>query len=216
MSRTEGTILQVFAKAPIPGVVKTRLIPRLGATGAARLHENLVRHALRSAREAKLGEVVLYCAPDCDHPFFARCAGDFGVSLRAQSAGNLGDRMHNALEEGLCESERVLMMGSDCPVLGAPQLQAAAAALTTGIDLVFVPAEDGGFVLIGAREIDRVAFDGVSWGSATVMQQTRDRLMGLGWSWSEQPTLWDVDRLEDLDRLAHSEFRGLAATTEAA
>jgi rSAM/selenodomain-associated transferase 1 len=216
MSRTEGTILQVFAKVPTPGAVKTRLVPRLGATGAARLHENLVRHALRSACEAKLGAVVLYCAPDCDHPFLVRCAEEYGVRLRAQSAGNLGERMHNALKDGLRESERVLLMGSDCPILGAPQLRAAAAALTAGIDLVLVPAEDGGYVLIGAREIDRAAFDGVSWGSAGVMQQTRDRLMGLGWSWTEQPTLWDVDRLEDLDRLAQSEFRGLVPTTEAA
>jgi rSAM/selenodomain-associated transferase 1 len=216
MSRTEKTIVQVFAKAPIPGAVKTRLMPRLGAIGAARLHENLVRHALRMACDAKLGEVVLYCAPDCDHPFFIRCAGEFGVTLRAQSAGNLGDRMHDALEQGLRDATRVLLMGTDCPVLGAAQLQAAAAALTTGIDLVFVPVGDGGYVLIGARAIDRLAFDGVGWGGATVMQQARDRLMGLGWSWNEQPTLWDVDRLEDLDRLAQSEFRGLVPTTEAA
>jgi hypothetical protein len=216
MSRTEGTLIQAFAKAPVPGAVKTRLIPRLGATGAARLHENLVWHALRSAAEAKLGEVILYCAPDCDHPFFIRCASEFGVKLRAQSAGNLGDRMHNALQEGLRQSGRVLLMGTDCPVLGAAQLHAAAAVLTAEIDLVFVPSEDGGYALIGAREIDRMAFDGVAWGTATVMEQTRDRLMELDRSWSEQPTLWDVDRLEDLDRLAHSEWGSLVPTTEAA
>jgi rSAM/selenodomain-associated transferase 1 len=216
MSRTEGTLIQVFAKSPIAGAVKTRLIPRLGATGAARLHENLVRQALRSACEAKLDEVVLYCAPDCDHPFFARCAGEFGVTLRPQSTGNLGERMHDALAQGLRESRRVLLMGTDSPALGAAQLRTAAAAFAPGIDLVFVPVEDGGYVLIGAGEIDRMVFDGVNWGSATVMQQTRDRLMSLGWNWSEQPTLWDIDRPEDLDRLLHSEFHGLVPTTEAA
>jgi uncharacterized protein len=216
MSRAEGTIIQLFAKAPDAGAVKTRLIPRLGATGAARFHENLVRHALASACEAKLAEVVLYCAPDCEHPFFIRCAEEFGVALRTQSTGNLGDRMHDALREGLRERAHVLLMGTDCPALHAGRLQAAAAAFAPGIDLVFVPAEDGGYVLIGAREIDRMVFANVSWGSATVMQQTRDRLMQLGWSWSEQPTLWDVDRVEDLDRLAHSEYRGLVPSTEAA
>jgi uncharacterized protein len=216
MSRTEGTTIQVFAKAPIAGAVKTRLIPRLGATGAARLHQNLVRHAVSVACEAKLGKVVLYCAPDCEHPFFVRCAEEFGVTLRAQSTGDLGERMHGALEQGLRDSGCVLLMGTDCPALGIARLQAAAAAFTQGIDLVFVPAEDGGYVLIGAREIDRAVFDGVDWSSGTVMRQTRDRLMNIGWSWSEQPTLWDIDRPQDLDRLAHSEFRGLVPTTEAA
>jgi rSAM/selenodomain-associated transferase 1 len=216
MNRTEGTIVQVFAKAPIPGAVKTRLIPRLGAAGAARLHENLVRHTLSAACAARVGAVVLYCTPDSEHAFFVRCAGEYGISLRTQSTGNLGERMHDALAEGLREAACVLLMGTDCPALGTAQLQAAGAALTPGIDLVFVPAEDGGYTLIGARDIDRIAFDGVSWGSATVMQQTRDRLMNIGWSWSELPTLWDIDRPEDLDRLARSEFRALVPATEAA
>jgi glycosyltransferase A (GT-A) superfamily protein (DUF2064 family) len=83
---------------------------------------------------------------------------------------------------------------------------------------VFVPAEDGGYVLVGAQHISRAAFDGIPWGSATVMQRSRDKLMELGWSWSECPTLWDIDRPGDLDRLQQSGFAHLlpGAATEAA
>jgi rSAM/selenodomain-associated transferase 1 len=204
MSRTEDTLTLVFAKAPVAGEVKTRLIPRLGAVDAARLHENLVRHALAAAREAGLGKIVLCCAPDCAHPFFGHCADEFGATLQPQSAGNLGDRMHHALRQALRSCKRALLIGTDCPALDAAGLRAAAAALAPGTDLVFVPAEDGGYALVGARRVDARVFSAIDWGNATVMQQTRDRLRTLGWNWRERPTLWDVDRPADLDRLQQS------------
>jgi uncharacterized protein len=201
MSAADTIRVLVFAKAPVAGAVKTRLAPRLGVEGAARLHEALVRHTLTAACEAALGEVVLCCAPDCTHAFFQRCAQEHGVPLLPQSAGNLGDRMHAALSQGLADCARVLLVGTDCPALDTAAMRAAAAALGADTDLVFVPAEDGGYALIGARRIDGAVFNQVTWGSADVMQQTRERLRTLGWNWAEQPMLWDVDRPEDLDRL---------------
>jgi rSAM/selenodomain-associated transferase 1 len=201
-----STRILVFARAPVAGAVKTRLIPRLGAQGAAQLHEQLLRHTLAQACAAYPGAVTLCCTPDTSHPFFAQCAEEFALSLLPQSAGDLGDRMHVALAQTLQSAARVLLIGSDCPVFTPAILQEAATALTADKDLVFVPAEDGGYILIGARRIDPVIFRGVNWGTGGVMQQTRERMLALAWKWRELPRLWDVDRPDDLDRLAASGF----------
>jgi glycosyltransferase A (GT-A) superfamily protein (DUF2064 family) len=99
------------------------------------------------------------------------------------------------------------LVGSDCPVLTAEYLRDAAAALAGGNDAVFGPAEDGGYLLIGlARKPSAQLFEGIAWGTATVMQETRKRLARFDWRWHELTTLWDVDRPEDLLRLR--ELRG--------
>jgi glycosyltransferase A (GT-A) superfamily protein (DUF2064 family) len=124
--------------------------------------------------------------------------------------------MHSAMSQALARYPRVLLAGTDCPPLDAEALRAAAASLAPGTDLVFVPAEDGGYVLIGARRVTPAAFDGIDWGNAGVMQQTRDRLQALGWNWRERPVLWDVDRPADLDRLRESGFAMVALPDSAA
>ena len=192
----------VFAKAPEPGKVKTRLIPALGGEGAAALHRQLVEHALGIAHAASLGTVELWCAPDSSGVFFAACAARHGAGLREQGAGDLGERMRRALDGALANGTPGLLIGSDCPAMTPVYLREAAAALANGNDAVFGPAEDGGYVLIGAaRSPPAELFEGVAWGGATVMQETRARLERLSWHWHELPTLWDLDRPEDLARL---------------
>src|SRR2546427_314848 len=88
--------VMVFARAPTPGEAKTRLIPALGAAGAAALHRRLVMHCLGAATDAQLGPVELWCAPDAGDPFFRECERRFGVSLRSQGQGDLGTRMQGA------------------------------------------------------------------------------------------------------------------------
>jgi glycosyltransferase A (GT-A) superfamily protein (DUF2064 family) len=97
-----------------------------------------------------------------------------------------------------------VLIGSDCPALRPSDLRAALRALRAGADAVLSPAEDGGYPLIGLRRVSRRLFDGVSWGSARVLEQTRRRLARLGWRWTELRTLWDVDRPEDVARLRRS------------
>jgi hypothetical protein len=200
----------VFAKAPVPGAVKTRLIPRLGAEGATRLHKALVQRTLKVALDAGIGAVELCCAPHAAHPFFADRAREFAIDLTVQSAGDLGDRMGHALQQALRTVPAALLIGTDCPALATEHLRAAAAALEAGSDMVFVPAEDGGYTLVGARRIDVRVFDEIAWGSARVMDQTRRNLKKMGWAWTELPTLWDLDRPEDLDRLPPDLLSGLS------
>jgi len=201
--QAEATLV-VFAKAPQPGRVKTRLAARLGKTGAARLHARLVERALRTAVAARLGRVELHCAPRLRHPFFAALARRHGLRLRAQGAGDLGDRMLRAFTRVLREANSALLVGSDCAALRAADLRAAARALRRGADAVLAPAEDGGYALIGLRQARKQLFDGIAWGGPRVLEQTRARLRRLRWKWVELRTVWDVDRPEDVARLEHS------------
>jgi uncharacterized protein len=202
---TTATRIAVFARAPVPGAAKTRLIPALGADGAARLHEVLIEHALAQATRAGLGQVELWCAPDCAHPFFTRCAQDYGASLREQPPGDLGAKMLFAFE---ASRGPLLLMGSDCPSITAQDLADCARALADETDAVFLPAEDGGYGLVGAARPIPQMFAGVEWGGESVMAQTRDRLASLRLRWREVRTVWDVDRPGDIDRLAREGLLG--------
>ena len=189
----------IFAKAPVAGEVKTRLIPLLGAEGAARLHAALVRRALATAVQARIGAVELWCAPDASHPFFAQCAAEFGASLHRQEGADLGARMAHAFEHAFAGGRSLVLIGSDCPALQPPDLRAAAKALADH-DAVLAPAEDGGYVLVGlARRL--AIFEDIAWGGADVMARTQARLDAAGARWRQLPTLWDVDRPEDYARL---------------
>ena len=199
-----GTAVIVFARAPSPGAVKTRLIPVLGAEGAAALHARLTEQTLETARAAALARIELHGTPDIDDPFLRSCARRFAAALAAQTGADLGARMRAAFEPVLARHPRALLVGSDCPALTARHLRQADEALRDGADAVFIPCEDGGYALIGLRRIDARLFDRIPWGSATVMADTRDRLAALGWRWRELETLWDVDRPEDYTRLVTS------------
>ena len=186
----------VFAKAPRAGEVKTRLIPALGAEGAAALHRQLVHRTLVTATDAGLGPVELHAAPNVADPFLQDCAKRFGIALAPQHGETLGERMRNAFDEALARHSRVLLIGTDCPVLTTQHLHDAQAALANN-DAVLIPAEDGGYALIGLTRCDNSLFDGIAWGGDTVLAATRERLRALRWRWHELDTLWDIDRPED-------------------
>jgi rSAM/selenodomain-associated transferase 1 len=186
----------IMARAPVPGLAKTRLIPALGAAGAARLQSWLLQRTVAMALAADVGPVSLWCAGDPAHPDFAAYAQLGQVSLRVQPEGDLGWRMLAAIRAA---SAGVLVIGTDCPALTPLHLHEAAAALA-GNDAVVTPAEDGGYVLIGMRIPAPELFTRIDWGSENVMAQTRLRLRELGWVWHEPATLWDVDRPADLER----------------
>lgn len=209
-SRDTGVI--VFAKAPLPGAVKTRLAPLLGAEAAAALHARLVQHTLATACAAGIGPVELCCTPQADDPFFNTCGSRYPISLTCQTDGDLGARMLAAFTRTLSRAGSVILIGSDCPALTVSHLQQAARALTDGNDAVLVPAEDGGYALIGLTRCDGLLFHDITWGGAAVLSSTRQRLQHLRWRWHELETLWDVDRPGDYDRLAASGLlRGISA-----
>ncbi len=191
----------MFAKAPLPGRAKTRLVPRLGEWGAARLQARLTVRALRTAREAGCGDVELHGAPHGRHGFFLRSAGSANAALRGQRGGDLGERMAHAFARALRRHRAVILIGSDCPALRARDLRRAMRLLRGGRDAVLAPAEDGGYALIGLSRFRPQLFSGIAWGGPLVYAQTVRQLEALGLRWQALRTVWDVDRPEDLERL---------------
>lgn len=200
MEFPEGGLL-VFAKAPVPGRVKTRLAGKLGQRGAARLYQAMVGKTLITARQANLCPIQLWCAPDTRHGFFAACRRDHGVELQVQQGDDLGRRMDRALRHALAECPYAVLIGGDCLSLQTDDLRSAFAALAAGQDAVLGPAEDGGYVLIGLRRPQPALFRNIQWGGSGVLAATRRRLRRTGLSWIELPPRWDIDRPVDLQRL---------------
>jgi len=199
----------VFAKAPIPGEVKTRLLSQMDGQTVAALYERLVLDSLNTAVESKAGPVELWCSPSIGHSFFIQCAKKFKVELHSQTEGDLGRRMAHAFEETLKRVPMALLMGGDCPSLNRNDLKEARAVLCQGARAVISPAEDGGYVLIGLRQYESSLFEGISWGTGSVLEETRERLRRLGWNWRELMERWDVDRPEDVERLRREGYAHL-------
>ena len=198
---TRCTVI-VMAKAPLPGFAKTRLIPALGADGAAAIAHRLLDRAVEQALAAGLGEVDLCCAPDCRHEAFARLGGLPRVVLSEQADGDLGARMSHAFERWLARVPQVLLIGTDAPALDAALLRRAAQALEH-TDAVFVPAHDGGYALVGLRSPSPSLFDGMIWSTSAVMAHTRERLAAAGLRYAELPPVADIDEAADLIHLPH-------------
>jgi rSAM/selenodomain-associated transferase 1 len=185
----------VFARAPQPGRCKTRLIPRLGACGAARLQRQLARRTLDVAL-ATGAAVELWCEPGPGHAFFVDSRRR-GVRLRRQPPGDLGRRMALALAHAARGGACAVLVGTDCPTLDARDLVRAFAALDAH-DAVLQPSRDGGYVLIGARDgLPRRALAGIAWSSGRELAQTRARLARAGLSWWELPPRADLDTPRD-------------------
>lgn len=187
----------IFAKIPVAGLVKTRLIPALGAQGAARLAAALLDHTVAQALSSGVGPVELCVTPGPHDPVWSRLAPQATLNWSDQGDGDLGARMARAAQRALSAGEPVLLMGTDCPELTAGRIQTAAASLTAA-DAVLVPAFDGGYVLLGLNRFDASLFAGIAWSTATVAQETRRRVEQLGWSLQTLPTLHDIDEPADL------------------
>jgi len=113
-------VLIVFAKAPVPGRVKTRLAPHLGAEGAAQVHAKLVERAVATAAAAGNVAVELHAASHARSRYFQGLARRYRVRLRAQTKRGLGERMRDALARALRGAEAAVLIGADCPVLRPP------------------------------------------------------------------------------------------------
>lgn len=198
MAMHEPVEIAILAKAPVPGFAKTRLISVLGAERAALLQAQLIERAADTAAGAKLGAVTLWGAPDQADPLFQKVCAQHGFALHRQAEGDLGARMLAAAQAA---KGAVLVIGTDCPGLTPILLRSAADILRGGSDVVLLPAEDGGYVLIGVRRAQPALFDSMPWGTGCVLGETRQRLMQLGLTWQEPALLWDLDLPADLDRL---------------
>jgi len=191
------TRIVVFAKAPVAGFAKTRLIPAIGAEPAARLARRMLLHTLQEARAAAVGPVELCVTPSPSDPGWQGLPPIEGIGWTEQAAGDLGVRMADAARRAWTAGEHVLLIGTDCPQLDAVLLRRAAEHLHES-DAVLYPTYDGGYALLGLRRFDPRPFEQIPWSTAEVADRTVERIRELGWSLAVGDTLHDVDEPEDL------------------
>ena len=191
--------IMVFARAPIPGKCKTRLIPALGEKGAAHLHASLVDQTLSRVQSIGAANITLWCSPSIEDAFFQSCAKRHGIALKAQRGQDLGSRMQHAFETTLRSTPWAVILGTDCPELQSSDVLQAIDDLRNGADAVAGPAFDGGYYLLGLRRTSASLFRQMPWGTENVWEITRNRLEKLGWSYTTTTWRHDLDRPEDLE-----------------
>jgi uncharacterized protein len=211
MNATSLTVQQhpiriiIFAKAPIPGLAKTRLIPALGAQGAANLARRMLNDSVDKALAAGLGPVEL-----CTSPFDLAIWSDLGIpgsiSLSDQGEGDLGERMSRACERTLFSGESVLLIGTDCPACDAGYLRNMAMGLAVS-DAVLAAAADGGYPAIGLNRFDASIFQDIAWSTNVVLEETLSKFRALQWKVEVFPKLHDIDEPQDLKHLPPSWLR---------
>ena len=187
----------VLAKAPVPNQAKTRLIPALGALGAAQLAQRMLVHTLGTALASKLGPVELCAAPERSNLAWQNIALPANMVWSAQGDGDLGAKMARAAQRALHQHPAVILIGTDCPAIDVATLHTAAAALEHH-DASLVPTFDGGYSLLGLKRFDATLFNNMQWSTSTVAAQTLQRISQLGWRAKLLPLLHDIDEPTDL------------------
>jgi rSAM/selenodomain-associated transferase 1 len=198
--------LVIFAKAPIPGQVKTRLCPPLTPDEAATLHGSFVLDTLERTKTAAATfqlplDRYLACAPDSTHVFFRIMEERQSVRLIDQVGDNLGARMNHAFETLFAQQyTRMVIVGSDVPSLPLERYQQALAALESH-DLVLGPALDGGYYLIGLNRPNPDLFTDIPWSTDQVLPRTQAKAGTLGLKTALLAPWRDVDTIDDLQAL---------------
>ena len=190
----------VMAKAPRAGMAKTRLIPRLGAAGAAALARRMLDHMLRNASSAAIGPVELCASPAVTDELWRGVDLPADIAHSTQGDGDLGARMARHARRIIQAGEALLLVGTDCIELDVPTLRAAALALQSH-DCVLHPTFDGGYALLGLRRYDDSLFSQIAWSTDSVARSTLERITQLGWSLHQAAMLHDIDEPADLSHL---------------
>ncbi|HEX7043459.1 MAG TPA: TIGR04282 family arsenosugar biosynthesis glycosyltransferase [Burkholderiales bacterium] len=203
--------LIIFAKQPIPGQVKTRLLPDYTAAQAAEIAALFVRETVELAAAHWPGPLYLYGAPTADAPLFHELARRVELVLADQGAGDLGARMRRALEAAIARHGAAAILGCDVPHCDGAILDEANALLAGGAN-VLGPSEDGGYYLIGLTRPAKELFVQMPWGGARVLAATLERARALGIEFALLRMLRDIDTAADLRLVAqqHASLRRFA------
>ncbi len=207
MTERPGVLL-VFAKAPVAGQVKTRLIPDMGQERALSIYTELLTRTLHTASKARFLETHVYVSGDVGHAYFRRYQNQHAVKLYKQQGQDLGQRMFNAFQAALDRHPYAVLIGSDCPSLTCSDLTMANDYLQNNADIVLGPAADGGYYLIGLKNNHRQLFTEIKWGKEDVFIDTCAKIAALNWDLRLLSKRWDVDTVADLvsyNRLKKSE-----------
>jgi rSAM/selenodomain-associated transferase 1 len=194
------TVILIFAKAPVAGQVNTRLIPAIGIERATQLQQQWIIERVSALASCQLAHLSLFCSPDELHETFQYCKRSYGISLYPQAGSCLGEKMYVGVQWALQHYACCIVIGTDAPALTSGQIEEAITALHQGYDCVYKPAEDGGYVLAGYRNIRSELFENIDWGCNNVMSQVEKRLVKSNINYQLLSRGWDIDRPEDYQR----------------
>lgn len=195
--------LILFAKTPVAGKVKTRLIPELGSEGAAELAGALIEHAVRRGVESWPGPLRLLVWPDAKHPCFDGIYRRYGIGAMLQSGDNLGARMLNALNDAYQRGAAAAIMGCDIPDCPKETYRTAHAFVAQGRSVIG-PSADGGYYLIAVHPPHRECFERIDWGGSEVFDTTLKRAADAGVNLIVLQRLNDIDTPSDIEALRAS------------
>ncbi len=189
--------LIVFAKSPRSGNVKTRLEGHLPEEERISLYTSLLESTVEKLRAIPDADTFISYSPPEESGYFSK----FGLATFAQSEGDLGERMHKAMEGLFADGyARVVLVGVDIPGLSASIIRKAF-ELLSGVDVVFGPARDGGYYLVGLRAPKGEIFSNIEWSTDTTLRQSIRKAEAAGLSVAFVDTLSDIDRPDDLKNL---------------
>lgn len=193
----------VLARNPILGKTKTRLAAHVGQVKALKIYESLLTTCQRVTEEASFHRMVYYSEHIDPYDGWQG-----NTTRRLQIAdGDLGERIYTAAKESLAEFHHVLIIGTDCPSLLPSQIRYANELLLE-LDIVIGPAMDGGFYLLGIKEIDRQWFRSIAWGSESVFDQLKRNVELANKKIGLLPLLNDIDTAADWERFKDEKQRG--------
>lgn len=176
-SQRSNQVMMVFAKAPNPGAVKTRLAKELGNKNAATIYKKLLYDYLKKMTRIPGIVIQLWCYPDTRHPFFIKCARDFDVVLMRQSGFDLGRRMFYAFRKNTRHGTGVMILtGTDIPAIEINDINRCIQQLRKQSDVVLIPTIDGGYGLIAMKKSLPVVFNNMLWSTNKVLEHTLQRL----------------------------------------
>lgn len=202
MPRNKNGLL-IFSKTPDPGLVKTRLKPILNDEQAAKLSATLLNHTVSIASFLPNLNIECHILGNLQHACLQNYLGLPNLSLHQQRGSHLGTRMSRAVENAFLYYKHVVIVGSDCAVITPQYIENAFFQLQHSSDVVIGPALDGGYILLGLNFAYLKIFENIPWSTAAVLSETQQRLHSDKIKWIELPTLWDIDRADDLEK-----FRG--------
>lgn len=201
MSVSPDIPLYLFAKAPVPGQVKTRMQPELTGSGAAELALMMLAQSVSKVKKHWPGSLVLTVSPDPDHDCFRNLRNRYRLDIEVQTEGDLGQRINHVLEKAIRESGCGVVMGCDVPHISGKILSQVHARLSKQGNIVG-PTVDGGFYILGLHELDHGIFNLVDWGSNRVLSRLLKNLDSLGMDIGFCRKLRDIDTWSDLCWLA--------------
>ena len=197
MNDSDCIPLYLFAKAPLPGRVKTRMQPQLSEAQSAQLATLMLKQTVEKVSRFWPGKLILTVSPSINHALFDQLAHHYNLPLEAQVDGDLGSKMLHVLGQGIEQFGSAVVMGCDVPQITNKILLQVHARLVEKQPIIG-PASDGGFYLLGLNRMVPGIFAGVDWGSRQVIARVCQNFQHLGMALSHCSELRDIDNWDDL------------------